>query len=333
MIIRPTRLLLSATVAAAVHHAPSPRDAPTAKTIFSLPSNTSWLENLAYRSSAPSILATRLDTPQLWSIDPSKGAGTVLANASGTDALIGITQTRYGPDEFWVAGANFSTSTGVLQPNSTSFWRLSFSSDGGDAGFTFEEAFGVPGIQLVNGLATWNETTVLAADSYLGAVWMIDTATGDASVVLQDASMASDGGVGVNGVKVARSGDEQTWIYYTSTEQSLLARIPVDPVTAAPRGAAEIIATYLGEADDFALLGDGGVVLATGSNNTVVRVGLDGDVVTVAGSVGSLELASATSCQFGSDEKTLYVTTAGGAEGAVNQTLEGPGSVVAIEFQ
>lgn len=347
MIIHSCVLLLAAQAALAAvrpRHQQPPRS-ETASTLFSLPgSTTSWLENLAYRPSTDTVLATRLLVAQLWSISARTGTGTLLANVTDVTGLVGITQTRSSPDEFYVAGVSFSDAG--VEANSSALYRLAFSParegesqryEDGVGKFTFEKAFGVPGIRLINGLTTWDERTVLATDSLGGAIWKIDVVTGEAIIVLEDPSMAPKASNGVNGIKVFHAPDNQgTYIYYSNTDQSLLARILVDPTTACPLAGADILAGDLGEADDFALLDDGGVLLATGGNNTVVHVGLDGSVEAVAGSQNSLELVSATSCQFGMKREdgqgTLYVTTAGGEEGLVNGTLFAAGSVVAVEI-
>ncbi|KAJ4408403.1 hypothetical protein N0V82_009723 [Gnomoniopsis sp. IMI 355080] len=277
-------------------------------TLFALPANASWLENLVYRPSAKTVLATRLDVAQLWSISTTTGAGTLLANVPDITALVGITQTGSSPDEFYVAGLNFTTAG--IQPNSSTLWKLTFPLDGG---FVFEPAFGVPGMTLINGLTTWNKTTILATDSYEGTIWEINLNTKSSSRALADPTMARIDDNGVNGVKVLRSSKE-VYVYYTSTDQSLLARIPVDPLMARALGPADIIAFDIGAVDDFALLPDGSAVIATGSNNTIVHVSLSGNVETVAGSPESQEVASGTACQFGEDG-VLYVTT-GGSETA-----------------
>lgn len=349
MIIRNNIHILAAHAALAAGLPPS-----SVRTLFSLPSppSPSWLENLAYRPSTDTILATRLDPAQLWSISASTGTGTLLANVTDTAALVGITQTRSFPpfDEFYVAGVNFSDAG--VQPNSSALWRLAFtpSEDGngsaeGIGTFTFKPAFAVPGIALINGLATWDEHTILAADSHLGAIWAVDLGSGSASVALHDhATMAPVTANGVNGIKVLRGGagdDGSAYVYYTSTDLGLVARVPVDPAGAVPRprGEVEVLARGLGEVDDFALLGSGGgVLVATGWNNSVVHVGLDGRVETVAGGPDSLQLASTTACQFGGAARsgeggrTLYVTTAGGSEGPVDG-LTTAGSVVAVDLR
>lgn len=354
--------VLTLNLALAVHLPYSSSSDSPAKTLFSLPSpaNASWFENLAYRPSTDTILATRLDIPQLWSISARTGAGTLLANVTDTTALVGITQTRSYPpfDEFYVAGVNLSE--GIVQPDSSMLWRLTFApgDGGGDdeeeenengttttgiGNFTLEPAFVVPGIDLINGIATWDEHTILAADSYLGAIWAVDLRSGSASVALQDPdTMAPVTALGVNGVKALRSvGGEVAHVYYTSTDHGLVARVPVDHAAATLRqcGEVEVLARRLGEVDDFALLeSSGGVLVATGWNNSVVHVGLDGRIETVAGGPDSLKLASTTACQLGAAARTayggrqLYVTTAGGLEGPAGIRTTA-GSVVAVELE
>lgn len=285
-------------------------------TLFSLPANASWLENLAYRPSADTILATRLDVAQLWSISATTGAGTILANVPDMTALVGITQTHSSPDEYYIAGLNFSTAG--VQPNSSTLWKLTFPVEGNS--YTFVPAFGVPGMTLINGLTTWNENTILATDSYQGNIWEIDLTTNSSKPALTDPTMARIDNNGVNGVKVFRSSKGGTFVYYTATDQSLLARIPVDPVTARSLGPAEVIASDIGAVDDFAVLSDGSAVIATGSNDTLVHVSLDGRVETV------VEVASGTACQVGAN-RMLYVTTGGstaaGSVGVVDLRREG----------
>lgn len=136
MLAAPIFLMAPAALAATV----------PATTLFSLPANASWFENLAYRASTDTVLATRLDIAQLWSISTSAGTGTILAHATGTTAFVCITQTHSSPDEFYMAGLNFTT-TGV-QPNSSALWELAFGEDGAS---TFDPAFDVPGMTLING--------------------------------------------------------------------------------------------------------------------------------------------------------------------------------------
>lgn len=302
------------------------------ETIFSLPAVASWFENLAYRSSTNTILATRLDIPQIWALDPTTREGTVLANVTETLGLVGITQlTSTVPETFVVASTNFSATTGV-QANSSVLWTLTFGNDGSA---TVEKAVAIPQMGLINGITQWDDHSVLVADSTMGVIRIADLTTGEAAVVLEDPTMAPTEATGVNGVHVYRpNGSGETYVYYTSMDQGLLARVPVSRITAArhPSNASvEIIASGFKSPDDFALLPDGTVLLATGKSNTIVHVALDGKVEIVAGSSGSLVLASSTACVLGRGGE-LYVTTAGGKEAPVNGTLTGPGSIVEIDL-
>lgn len=347
--------------------------ASSVSTLFSLPTNHSWLENLAIRQPAgDTILATRLDIPQLWSIDITTGQGTLLANATSSVALVGIAQLppsfscsseeeEEEEEVYYIAGVNY-TATGV-QANSSVLYSLTYhnhnhNNHSSSPGYTFQKALALPQMTLINGLTSLSPTTLLATDSYQAAIYKIDISTGTASILIQDPdTMGTDfTSAGINGVKVLHppnsrcddgydneddddtSEDAKTYIYYTNTNKALVARIAVDPGTGVPLSnttAPEILTSgnaLLGAPDDFALLNDGSLFVATGSTNTVVHVSLDGNVTTIAGSQGDLQLASSTACQLGWDGKVLYVTTASGEEGAVNGTLYGPGSVVAVEL-
>lgn len=106
--------------------------AVSVSTLFSLPGNSSWLENLAIRPSGNTILATRLDVPQLWSINIPTGEGIILAKASSSTALVGITQRlpsspprgQVEDEVYYIAGVNYS-STGVV-PNSSVLYSLTY---------------------------------------------------------------------------------------------------------------------------------------------------------------------------------------------------------------
>ncbi|KAF3766057.1 hypothetical protein M406DRAFT_256349 [Cryphonectria parasitica EP155] len=332
--------------------APPPTDA---ETVFSLPTTPSWFENIAYRPSTNTLLATRLDVPQIWSVDPHTQTGTLVANV--TDPSSSSLSSLTGDDDVFIfAGLNYTLTTG-LTPNSSALWSLTFpsslapsSSKNGTALQvpTPVPVLALPGIGMINGITTWDAHTVLAADSTEGAIWKVDlTSQTPASIVLQDPTMAplanATNVLGTNGVKVYRprlddpsssssSADNKTYVYYTSTNQGLLARIPVDPATTIAAGPVHILAGGFSNPDDFAVLDDGSAVLATGPQNTVVHVALDGTVTTLAGSADELVLASSTSCTRGRDGGKVFVTTAGGFEAKVNGSVVGPGSVAGFDL-
>ncbi|KIM93825.1 hypothetical protein OIDMADRAFT_35289 [Oidiodendron maius Zn] len=190
----------------------------------------------------------------------------------------------------------------------------------------------VPDAVLFNGLTKWNNTSVLVADSAKGVIWKVDIETGASSIALSDPTMTIPTNasiqVGVNGVKVSDG-----FVYYTSTARQIFCRVPVDS-SAAPTGPVEVVASGFPQ-DDFVIFPDGTAYVATNALNTIVKVTADGTVSLVAGSLGSLPLASDTDCQFGRtarDSNVLYVTTAGGTSDPVNGTLVVPAAVMAVEL-
>lgn len=195
----------------------------------------------------------------------------------------------------------------------------------------------VSGAGLLNGLATLNPNTVLAADSYKGVVWAIDTLTGASRIAISDTLMAPlttsvfESTIGINGIKLRGS-----TLYLTNSAQALFAKMEIQPNGTAIN-AAEVIAhsppgtTY----DDFALDGRRDAFLATSQGNTIEEVGRVGEPqIIVAGNINSTEIAEPTAAQFGrtlADRDVLYVTTAGGLEAPINGDERVGGQLVAVD--
>lgn len=77
-------------------------------TIFQVDRNGAWVENLAIRHTGH-ILATRIDVPELWSIDPSASpnhAGSHLYSIPNATSLLGIAEIE--PNVYAVVAGNFS---------------------------------------------------------------------------------------------------------------------------------------------------------------------------------------------------------------------------------
>lgn len=179
----------------------------------------------------------------------------------------------------------------------------------------------MPDAVFLNGLTTFNDTLLLAADSGLGCVWGIDTETGQSKAVAKDPLMdplPNDGFMeGINGVHF-RNGT----LYFTSSQQRVFGKIDLDS-NGEQEGPAVKIATALTEQgvaprrDDFAL--DRSLTyayVATEAGNSIQRIDLsDGTVSVFAGNVNSTEIAEPTAVVFGRTEEdgdTLYSVTAGG---------------------
>lgn len=324
-----TTLLCGAAVA-------DSRPSPPIWTVFEVKKPWSWFENMAIRASGH-ILATRVDLPEIWAVDPFARTGALLVTVPGVEALLGIAETR--PDVFVFAASNFSLRgpDAGWQPNSTQLWELDFRGRPCAAGPppTARRVAEMPAAGVPNGLAAWDESAVVVADSTYGQVIMVDVATGESTTVIRDPTMArtANVSVGINGLKVFEQGGRR-FVYYTSQAQALFCRIPVDARTGRPTGPAEVIARGFAM-DDFTLRPDGTALVASNADNVITEVAPDGRHATVAGSPGSLALASDSSCLFGRTERDrdiLYVTTAGGFLTPVNGTLRRPADIAAVDF-
>lgn len=296
--------------------------------VFSLPSNASWFENLVVREHSTSdfnILATRLDVPQIWSINPKTKEGILLVNVTDTTTLVGITESKDGPD-YWIAGLNVSN--GAVQPNSSALWKLSYDRDDETGmAFTFTKAFALPAMTLINGLVTWGGPYILAADSRQGAVYRIDTETGDTRVAVQHPWMrpSSPELTGVNGLRYYWAHNEEdgswVWLYWTNTDLGLMARMPLTWKDADSHlGRAEVLGQKLGPVDDFVVLDDGSAIVATGAQKQQLRIEVGGcrdNAIDRPVEVVS-EVAYSTSCQLDKTDAMLYITTGGsGDKGAI----------------
>jgi hypothetical protein len=131
-------------------------------------------------------------------------------------------------------------------------------------------------------------------------------------------------------------------VYYTSTAQTLFARVAVNPLSHKPTGPPEVVAPGIAP-DDFCLDEDAGVAyLTTHTGNTIVRVPLDGAATSVvAGDPFTEQLVGPSSAVWargpGDYGRVAYVTTDGGYT-AIEYSRQGtdgiirPAQVVRVQF-
>lgn len=316
---------------------PYRNDAPTVKveTLFQFPNNGSWVDNLALRSDG-SILLTRLDTPEVWSVDATSGNATLVHSFANATSCFGISEID--DDVFAVVVGNFSTKTYQPTPGSFTVQQLDFNNvdatenEEGTQMATVSHIAALPEAQALNGMASFTKEShlVLIADSPKGVAWKLNTQTGEYSVALNDTTMLPAAGqalpLGVNGLKLV-----DDYIYYSSTTRMQFGRVKVNQ-DATPAGDYEIIASgFL--PDNLDVTSDGTAYIATDPQNSVVRITPYGQISLVAGGQLSTQMPGPTSCRLSADGKTLYVGTSGGQVAPVLGTFMEPAKVVKITFE
>jgi hypothetical protein len=191
-------------------------------------------------------------------------------------------------------------------------------------------------VLALNGCCAMSPTTVLAADSFAGAIWRIDFDGEDrkprARLWLKHESMAHvkdnlppPPQPGINGLRYSAG---TSCVYYTTTGQKLFMRVRVEPTALEPAGEPERVAGG-GMYDDFCVDDERGVAYVTvHRENRIDRIPLQrgGVVRPLAGTPLNEMLLGPSSAAWsrapGEIGQVLYVTTDGG------QTAPPPGGTV-----
>ncbi|KAL5089558.1 hypothetical protein Trisim1_005252 [Trichoderma cf. simile WF8] len=316
--------ILSAAVAAiAVPTDQSVSGAPI-KTIVQLQQNGTQFENLVTRTDG-TILATRIDVPEIWWIDPADPTHTRVINIEGDVAsVLGIAETS--PNVYAFNAGNV-TSQGAVD-GSFQIWGLDLTHEKPQ---TYPIAR-IDRASFLNGIATLDPKTVIVTDTNLGLLWKVDISTGHYEIFLQDPSMAIPEGssipAGINGVHIHNG-----YLYFTNTAQMSLNKFPIAKNGTITGSMQRIAEGFM--CDDFDVQPDGTVYLPTAAQNTVIRVSIDGRVQQLAGTADSLAVGGGTAAQFGRgphQKKTLFVTTSGDRFSPINGTTMEPGKLVAVDL-
>lgn len=304
------------------------------ETLYQFPENGSWVDNIVLRSDG-SLLLTRLDVPEVWSIDTTSGNATLAHSFANATSCFGIAEIE--DDVFAVVVGNFSTKTYQPTAGSFSVQKLDFNDEAKEDERVSQMAAvshiaALPEAQALNGMTSFTKDShlVLIADSPKGAVWKVNTKTGDYEVALNDTTMMPAEGqalpLGINGVKLVDG-----YIYYSSTTRMEFGRVKVDE-NANAVGEYEIIASgFL--PDNMDVTPDGTAYIATDPQNSVVRITPYGQISLVAGGQLSTQIPGPTSCRLTKDRKTLYVGTSGGQVAPVLGTFKEPGKVAKITME
>jgi hypothetical protein len=281
------------------------------------------------RSSETEILCTLLSTPELFHVDLITGNATLLHTFPSILGVLGIAEI--GHDIFYVAGGNFSVNTFQSTEGSFAVWKVDFREfdKSGVAGVKVSKLVDIKEAVFLNGATRLDAAskTLLITDSVLGGVWEVDVKTGIYKLGLQIPELARPGvtqqPVGVNGIKV-----HDGYLYFTNSGKGTLGRVPVNTVSGAVTGPAELLTTGI-QPDDFTVGKDGSAWIAQSAINTLSVLLKNGTVVDVLGSANELTISGPTACLFGK-EGQLYCTTNGGFPSRVNGTFTG-GRVMEID--
>jgi hypothetical protein len=268
-------------------YADTPIDLAPAKIITSFPVNT-FLENLAIAPDG-TIFVTNHEVGKIVRITPD---GNQQIHASVEGKVSGLAFTSYG---------------GLIATgwNADSVPVVSLVAQDG----TVETLLTLPDAIFLNGITPLSSNRYLTADSYRGAIWLIDVAQPSASIWLEHPLLARSNAENpipaANGIKrFCRT------VYVSNTEQMLLLRIPLDMADSPGEPEVFVEKTNI---DDFAFDVEGNLYGATHIYNSVVRIGTDGMTTIIAeaeqGVIGSTSVAFG---QSQGDRTSIYIVTNGG---------------------
>ncbi|KAK1751315.1 hypothetical protein QBC47DRAFT_351402 [Echria macrotheca] len=293
----------------------------------------SEVENIALRPSG-SVLATVYTFPHIYEVAPrSNSTPKLLHTFANTTGACGITASST-PDVFFVVTGNFSFQTFSPAPGSYAIHRLSFTKCGRPV---VEQLAALGTIAQPNGIISVPGTPyVLIADSLGGFIYQFDTKTLQLTTYFDHPLLKptrSDIRFGVNGVKLSRG-----FLYFSSTNQQIVARIKATGAEAVLAGSPEIVATST-PVDDFIVNDLNGDVYVAESepNNGIgfVSENAYGSVpVTIAGGPNTTVLMGPTAAIWakGAVGKTLLVSTTGGFEQFFTGNYTGGGTVSVVHL-
>jgi hypothetical protein len=285
-------------------------------TVFQLDNSGTWFENLAIRPNGE-IIATRMDTPELWLINPITRKGRSFVTIPGVTGAIGISQHTH--DTYVVGAGNVTADPFDFEAGSMKIFLLKFK--GGSPSLKLVTA--LPNAMFINGITSWSSTEILVSDTVLGAIYQIDIGKGFIKNTLLHEDFA-----GINGIRV-----QNGFLYYVSNNNQTFFRIPIAgdfTITDSPKAILSGISM-----DDFALNPDGTAYIATVAMGQIVRVESDGSTTVIAGPTDSMDARGCTSVRLGRSkgcEDMLYATTNGGLGSPVSGGVIEPAKIIAVKL-
>ncbi|KAJ6146043.1 hypothetical protein N7497_008025 [Penicillium chrysogenum] len=299
--------LVIQTSLAIPHHWRNYQTRPASK-VFQLEQNGTWFENLAVRSNG-NLIATRIDSPELWSIVPSgntshPGHGSLLLKFPNALSTLGIAEIDH--DVFAILAGNISLPGIIPTPGSFVVWTVNLTSAIPEA----KVLAPLPGGYFLDGMTKFGDDLLLISDARKGIIWRLNITSGESSVALSDASMLP--------APLARP---------SKLAHEIFARVPVDG-NATAVGPVEIITSGF-SFDDFILTPNGTAYLSTNPQNEVIQVSPQGRVRLFAGNQFMLSVGGSTAIAVNHEHSIMYVATSGAQFAPVLGRME-PAKVAAI---
>lgn len=278
-----------------------------------------------------SVLAVDFSAPNIFDVAVDAGAEPRLIHTfPNTTGVSGIAEAS--ADTYFVVTGNFSFANFSSIAGSYSVHQLTFDGCTDQAAVSF--IGDVPILIQPNGiLSIPNTPYLLIADSIAGKVYRYDTEKRAISVYFDHPLLQPSGTslqTGVNGLKFSRG-----YLYFSNTDQELVARVRVSGLDRVPLGDPEVVASQT-LVDDFVLNDfNGNIYLAENglSKLACVRGRGDGTVPEVlAGASNSTELAGPTAAVWakGGEGKKLIVSSTGGLLGYLSGTHQIGGQISLI---
>jgi hypothetical protein len=302
------------------------------QSLYQFPDGT-WLENLAVRHNGQVLVTSLTPEPSVYLFYDENAPPLLLHTFTDVTSLLGITE--YAKDIFGIAGGNFSLSPRHSELGSYSIYRLDLAEfEISSKGTVTRPArvsklAPVPNAQILNGLSMLDADTILAADSFEGVVYAIDTFDRTVDVAINDTLMHPPPGemkLGINGIH-----HQQEKLYFSNSGFRLIGEIPMH-VNGTAGGQSKRIATAL--VDDFCFGIDDNIYAASNQDNMILRIIPSTGVVTrIAGHLNSSLVTGPSSIKHGRGKEgtlVLYVTTSGGTSAPVNGTYTEGGRLLKL---
>lgn len=314
----------------------------SARTVFQFPKGY-WLENQAVRHNGHVLATTYMPSAGLYMIDPTPNAtypAVLVHRFENSTSALGIVESNES-DTFYMATLNFSATDGFVS-HSSQIWSVNMSS------FDYSAETGqvsrkaavshitqLSSVGMANGLTLVDENSphLLIADSLEGAIWDLDTITGQyhlsSSHQLMRSNNAARKYLGIDGIRI-----HSNTLYFNNAGEFTLSSMPINPDGTA-KGDPNVIATGL-QSDEFCFYDPNTVLVTMNIANGLAALDLETHRRwMVAGNTPHSGFTTPTSVELGrgkNADRVAYVTMGGTYFATDSEDIVG-GSLVVVDLE